>query len=152
MPSFLGNSGLKHHLQQQIAQFIADVLQIAALDGVGCLIGFLDSVGCDRFKGLFDVPRAPFFRVAQMAHYLDDPIERVTNVIFTRRFAVKIGGIGAGIFHSESVERINKERNSDGALILLIISFTKLFLWHRLKLQKDHKHLLGTATALKAAL
>ena len=42
MSGLLGNSGLKHHLQQQITQFIADIVQIAALNGVSCLIGFLD--------------------------------------------------------------------------------------------------------------
>ena len=43
----LGHAGVIHHLQQEIAEFVAEVVEIAARDGVGDLIGFLDGVGRD---------------------------------------------------------------------------------------------------------
>ena len=98
MSGLLGNSGLKHHLQQQITQFIADIIQIAALNGVSCLIGFLDRVGGNRLEGLFDIPWASGVRVAQLAHDIDDPAQR-------RIGAGGIGGNGSEILHCDSVER-----------------------------------------------
>ena len=45
-------------LQQEIAEFVAEIVEIAARDGIGDLIGFLDGVGRDRRKILFEVPGA----------------------------------------------------------------------------------------------
>ncbi len=45
---FLRHAGVKHHLQQEIAEFVAQIVEIAARDGVGDFIGFLDGVGRDR--------------------------------------------------------------------------------------------------------
>ncbi len=45
-------------LQQQVAQFVLQVVHIAALDGVGYLVGFFDGVGRDGREGLLPVPRA----------------------------------------------------------------------------------------------
>ena len=41
---------MEHHLQQEIAEFVAQIAEIAARDGVGDLIGFLDGVGRDLAK------------------------------------------------------------------------------------------------------
>ena len=129
MPCFLGNSGLKHHLQQQITQFIADILQIAALDGIGCLIGFLDCVGGNRLKSLFDIPRTSRFRVAQLDHDVNDPAQRGIGAGDAGGAMVCVR-IGAGILHGDSVERKIEERNSDGASILSITCFLNLFSAH----------------------
>jgi hypothetical protein len=49
---------VKHHLQQEIAEFVTQIVEVAARDGVGDFIGLLDGVGCDTRKILFEVPRA----------------------------------------------------------------------------------------------
>ena len=42
---FLGHSGVKHDLEQNVAQLVAQVVKIAARNGVGDLIGLLDRIG-----------------------------------------------------------------------------------------------------------
>ena len=58
-------------LQQEIAQFLAEVIEIAARDRVRYLIGLLDRVGRDRRKILLEVPGAAGHRRAQRRHDLD---------------------------------------------------------------------------------
>ena len=53
----LGHAGVIHHLQQEIAEFVLEVVEIAARDGIGDLIGFLDGVGRDGRKILLADPR-----------------------------------------------------------------------------------------------
>ncbi len=65
--------GVKDDLEQQVAQFVAKVGEIATLDGIHHLIGFLDGVGRDRREGLFEVPRAAGARRAKRRHDLDEP-------------------------------------------------------------------------------
>ncbi len=65
---FFGDARMKNHLEQQVAQFLLQVAQIVALDGIGHLVGFLDGVGRDGIEGLFLVPRAAGFRIAQPSH------------------------------------------------------------------------------------
>ena len=57
-PCFLGHARMEDHLQQQVAQLLLQVGEVAALDGVGDLVGFLDRVGGDGGEGLLQVPRA----------------------------------------------------------------------------------------------
>ncbi|MCY1242164.1 hypothetical protein D9M72_551090 [compost metagenome] len=68
---FLRHPGMEHHLQQQIAEFVAEVVHVAALDGIGNLIGFLDRVGFDRLEGLDDVPGATGFRLPERGHDIE---------------------------------------------------------------------------------
>ncbi len=55
-PLLLGHARMKHHLQQEIAEFVAEIMEIAAHDGVHDLVGLLDGVRRDGRKGLFEVP------------------------------------------------------------------------------------------------
>ena len=64
--------GVKDHLEQQVAQFVPKVGEIAPLDGVRHLIGFLDGVGRNRREGLFEVPRATGARRAERRHDFDE--------------------------------------------------------------------------------
>ena len=64
---------MKHHLQQQVAQLVAQVFKVAALNGVNNLIGFLNRVGSDGGKILLQVPRTAGARRAQGRH---DPDQR----------------------------------------------------------------------------
>ena len=52
----LGHAGMKDDLQQEVAELLAQILGVAALDGVGDLVGFFDRVGRDRGEGLLEVP------------------------------------------------------------------------------------------------
>ncbi len=67
-----GHTGVKDHLQQQIAEFVAEVGEVVARDGVGHLIGFLDRVGRNGRKGLLEVPRTTADRCAQGSHDFDE--------------------------------------------------------------------------------
>ena len=53
----LGHLRMVDHLQQEIAQLVLEVLEIAPRDGVGDLVGFLDGVGRDAREILLEVPR-----------------------------------------------------------------------------------------------
>ena len=68
MPGFLGDAGVEHHLQQQIAQFVPQRRHIFARDGVGDLIGLLDGIGRDGGKALRHIPFAAPHRIAQPRH------------------------------------------------------------------------------------
>jgi hypothetical protein len=59
------------HLQQEIAEFVLEVVEIAARDRICNLIGFLDGVGSNRRKILLEVPGAARHRRAQRRHHLD---------------------------------------------------------------------------------
>ena len=68
---FLRHASMKHHLQQEIAELLAEVVEIAARDGVDNLVGFLDGVGRDRRKILLKVPRTARHRRTQRRHDLE---------------------------------------------------------------------------------
>ena len=65
---FLCHASMKHHLQQEVAEFIPQVVKIAARDGVDDLIGLLDGVGRDGRKILFEVPRAAAAGGSKLRH------------------------------------------------------------------------------------
>ena len=66
------HAGVIDDLQQEIAQFLAKVVEIAARDRVRYLIGLLDRVGRNGRKVLFEVPRTACYRRAQRRHDLDE--------------------------------------------------------------------------------
>jgi hypothetical protein len=55
---------VKHDLEQQIPELVAQVVEIAARNRVGDLVGLLDGVGSDGLEALLQVPRAPRARGA----------------------------------------------------------------------------------------
>ncbi len=72
-PLLLRHAGMEDDLEQEIAQFIAQVVEIAARNGVGDLVSLLDGVRRDRFKGLLQVPGATSAGRAQRRHDLEQP-------------------------------------------------------------------------------
>jgi len=72
----LGEARVEDDLKQQVAELIAQALEIAARDGIGHLVGLLDRVGRDRREGLPEVPRAAGPRVAQARHDREEPVDR----------------------------------------------------------------------------
>ncbi len=69
----LRHAGMIDHLQQEVAEFLAEVVEIAARDRIRDLIGFLDGVGHDRREILLEVPRTAGHRRAQRRHDFDQP-------------------------------------------------------------------------------
>ena len=68
---FLRHARMEDDLQEQVAEFVAEIGKIAALDRVGHLIGLFERIGLDRLECLPDVPRAAGFGLAQGGHDLD---------------------------------------------------------------------------------
>ena len=64
----LRHAGVVDHLEQQIAELVGKGGEVAAQNGVGHFVGFLDRVGGDGGKILLDIPRTASNRVAQRGH------------------------------------------------------------------------------------
>ena len=73
---FFRHAGMKHNLQQKIAEFVFKIREIAARNGVGDFIRFFQGVRRDRGKILRQIPRAAGFRPAQRGH----DFEKATDV------------------------------------------------------------------------
>ena len=71
----LGHPGMEDHLQQQVAEFVPQIREIAALDGVHDLIGFLERVGRNRREILLQIPGAAGPGRAQGRHDLEEPCD-----------------------------------------------------------------------------
>jgi len=65
---FFRHTGVKHHLQQEIAEFIPEIVEIAAGDSIGDFIGLLDGVGRNGREILLEIPGAPRLRRSQRRH------------------------------------------------------------------------------------
>ena len=70
----LGHARVVDHLQKQVAELVAQIVEIAALDRVGHLIGFLDRVRRDGREILFEVPGTAGHRRPQRGHDLDQAV------------------------------------------------------------------------------
>src|SRR5258708_25764787 len=64
---------MEYDLEQEIAQFVAQVVEIAARNGVGDLVSLLDGVRREGCKGLVNVPGATSAGRAQRRHDLEQP-------------------------------------------------------------------------------
>ncbi|MNE65788.1 hypothetical protein D3C80_1612950 [compost metagenome] len=67
-PLLLAHLGVKHHLEQQIAQFITQIGIVLALNGIQHFVGFFQGVRRDGGEGLLTIPRATHLRIAQGFH------------------------------------------------------------------------------------
>jgi hypothetical protein len=52
-----GEPGVQHHLQQHVAQFLAQRRQVRGHDGVVRLVALLEQVRREAFVGLLPLPR-----------------------------------------------------------------------------------------------
>ena len=66
---FAGDAGVQHHLQQQVAQFLLQVVVVAVADRIGQLVGLLQHVGDQGGMGLLEVPGAAAFGIAEASHH-----------------------------------------------------------------------------------
>jgi hypothetical protein len=71
-PRFLGHAGVKHDLQQQVTELVAQVVEIPPGDRIRHLVGLLEGVGRDGGEVLLQVPRASGAGRAQRRHDLDE--------------------------------------------------------------------------------
>ena len=69
----LRHAGVEHDLEQEVAQFVTQVVEVAAHDGVDNLVGLLDGVGGDGREALLEVPRTAGSGRAQRRHDVDEP-------------------------------------------------------------------------------
>ncbi|MNI49767.1 hypothetical protein D3C73_1043940 [compost metagenome] len=76
-PFFPCQLAVINHLEQQITQLALQVIEVASLDGVGHLVGFLKGVRDDGGIGLLDVPGTAELRVAQTAHQVQQVFKAV---------------------------------------------------------------------------
>src|SRR2546430_269808 len=70
------HAGVEHHLQQEVTELVAQIVEIATRNGVSDLISFLDGVGRYRRKILLEVPRAAAAGRAQLRH----DVEQAGNI------------------------------------------------------------------------
>ncbi len=68
LPLVLGDLRVEDHLQEQIAELVLEVRHVAARDGIGDLMRFLDGIGRDALKALRHIPIAARLRVAETFH------------------------------------------------------------------------------------
>jgi hypothetical protein len=68
----LRHAGVKYHLQQQIAELLAQIGEISALDCVDNLVGFLDRIRGDAREILLQIPWAARHGGAQGRHDLQE--------------------------------------------------------------------------------
>ena len=65
---FFRHPRVEDHLQQQVAEFILQRMQVIAIDGIDDFIRLLDRVWGNRGEGLLDIPGTAAIRVAQARH------------------------------------------------------------------------------------
>jgi hypothetical protein len=74
-PALLGDAGLKDDLEQHVAEFVADGVDVGARDGVRELVRFLDRVRRDRGPVLLPVPGTTEPGVTQSLHDAQQALE-----------------------------------------------------------------------------
>ena len=55
---FLGHLCIEEHLEEQVAEFLRQLLPVALLNGFQDLVGLFHRVFCDAVEGLFAIPGA----------------------------------------------------------------------------------------------
>src|SRR5271170_2641841 len=88
------DTGVEDDLQQEIAEFVAQIREIAALDGVGDFIGFLECEGDDRGEGLFKVPRTAGPTGPQRRHDFDQASNFARRLHFKKSSAARTHALG----------------------------------------------------------
>ncbi len=69
--AFLGDAGVEHDLQEDVAQLLAQRFGVVVLEGLQRLVGLLEQVRRQAGVGLFGVPRTTTGR-PQPVHHRDD--------------------------------------------------------------------------------
>ena len=75
---FGGHLGEEDGLEDEVAELVAEVDPVAAIDGVEDLVGLFERVGLDGVEGLFAVPGAAIGR-AKAGHDVEELVEFVAG-------------------------------------------------------------------------
>ena len=70
---FLRHPGMEHHLQQEVAEFVTQIIEIATCNGVDDFVGFLDGVGSNGREILFEIPGTAAAGRSQRRHDFEQP-------------------------------------------------------------------------------
>ncbi len=89
---------LEDHLKEQIAELLAVILVVAALDRLDHLVRFFEQIGRQRAQRLLSVPRATI-GAAQLVH---DAKKARTGLLGARERIVRVRGHGRRIYHARS--------------------------------------------------
>jgi hypothetical protein len=68
--------GVEDHLEQEIAELVAQAVPVLAADRVVDLVRFFDRVGRDRLEALFEVPGTAAVAIAELGHDLEQTFDR----------------------------------------------------------------------------
>jgi hypothetical protein len=82
---------MKHYLKQQIAQFVAQVSEVVALDSIGYFVRLLDRIRRNRAEILLEIPRAATLRITQPGHEFEESVDGHQVCRMVSRFAGSIG-------------------------------------------------------------
>ena len=72
-----GDLGMKHHLQQQIPQFLLEICVIAITDRIGHFVGLLQHIRHQRGMGLPQVPGTALCWIPQLCHDVDELLKGI---------------------------------------------------------------------------
>ena len=78
LAAFGGDLRVEHHLEEEVAELLAQRLEAARLDRLQHLVGFLDEVGLERRPRLLSIPWASI-RPTQAVHDVQEPLEESTG-------------------------------------------------------------------------
>ena len=74
MSCLFGHARVEHDLQQQVAEFVAQPGEVAAIDRIGDFVGFLDRVRNDGLETLRAIPVASVLGMAQGGHDVEEAV------------------------------------------------------------------------------
>ena len=86
---FASQLAVINHLEQQVAQFLAQLREIPLLYGVRYFVGFFQGVRDDGRVALLEIPGAAEFGIAQARHEVEQVVESVHG--YLRVFSERSG-------------------------------------------------------------
>ena len=85
MSALFRDPRLEHDLEQHVAELVANAYGIAFRHGVRELVRLFERVRHDRRPGLFAIPRAAAFRVAEPGHDREQALDLHAQGLSSRR-------------------------------------------------------------------
>ena len=110
----LRHAGVERHLEQQIAELLAQIVEVAARNRVGDLIGLFECVGRNGREILFDIPRTAGAGRAQRRHDFQKPCDVARR--FHRRvlfYWLPLSTISANRIEVEAVPGLDCESSKE---------------------------------------
>ena len=80
---------MENHLQQQVAQLVAQIVPVSAINRIDDFVGFFQRIRRDGGEVLFYIPRAAAVGIAQSSHDRKQIVEAVARGFGHRQFVSK---------------------------------------------------------------